>query len=71
MATTICKAITTNVNGAAVYSPEAGHDTPTPIVIRPDESGVLWYWHLTPEDIESERVAQEEAYTKYLAEQDA
>ena len=67
MATKICKAIATNANGATVFSPEPGHDTPTPIVIRPDESGVLWYWHLTPEDIEAERVAQEAAIEAYRA----
>ena len=64
MATKICRAIATDSNGATVFATEAGHDTPTPIVIRPDDAGVLWYWHLTPEDISEE---QEEARVAYDA----
>lgn len=57
----ICRAIATVVNGetivdgkrapssATVFSPEAGHSLPTPIVIRPDENGVQWYWTPEPE----------------------
>lgn len=69
MATKICKAIATDSNGATVFCPEAEHDIPSPIVIRPDESGVLHYWRLTSEDIEAERMAQEAAIEAYRATQ--
>ena len=65
MATTICKAIATDSNGTTVFTSEAGHDTPTPIVIRQDDAGVQWYWHLTPEDIAAEQEAARVAYAAW------
>ena len=57
----ICRAIATVVAGeaivdgkrvpssATVFSPEAGHAIPTPIIIHPDEDGEMWYWTPEPE----------------------
>lgn len=67
MASKICKAIATTNNGATVFSTEDGREIPTPIVIRPDDAGVLWYWHLTPEDIDAERVTADAAAKAYRA----
>ena len=44
-----------------VIIPFDGDEVLNPCIIRPDDAGVLWYWRLTPEDIEAERVAAEEA----------
>lgn len=61
----IVRAIAAEINGVTVFAPEDGRDLPAPINIHPDEDGVQWYWHLTPEDIEAERVASEEAAKAY------
>ena len=65
MADKICRATKTIVTGVLVFAPEPGHHEPHPIIIRPDDSGEMWYWHLTPEDIEAERVAAEAAAKAY------
>lgn len=65
MATKICKVKSAESNGVVSYSAEDGRPEPIPRIIVPDDAGVLWYWHLTPEDIEAERVASEEAAKAY------
>ena len=61
MSTKIAKCLI--VDNAIV--PYEGCEVPNPCIIAPDDAGVLWYWHLTPEDIEAERVASEEAAKAY------
>lgn len=61
----IIRAINIGPEGVTVFAPEDGRPEPQPVYIHPDEDGVQWYWHLTPEDIEAERVASEEAAKAY------
>lgn len=62
----IISAINIGPEGVTVFAPEDGRDLPAPINIHPDEDGVQWYWTPeSPEDIEAERVASEEAAKAY------
>lgn len=62
----ICRAIVSIVDDVTLFEPESPElISSSAISIYPDEDGVQWYWHLTPEDIEAERVASEEAAKAY------
>lgn len=62
----ICRAIATVYTGEAIidgkrvpssvtaFAPEDGREIPDPIVIHPDEDGVLWYWTSEPLEVPAE-----------------
>lgn len=62
----ICKAIITDENSVRSFAPESPELVGASVNIHPDEDGVQWYWTPeSPEDIEAERVASEEAAKAY------
>ena len=48
MATKIVKCNLTDSGGVLVPTPADGREPPTPIIIAPDQAGVLWYWDADP-----------------------
>ena len=75
MSEKICRALCTTETTDAkngkiqtdIFATEDGRPEPIPRIIAPDDAGELWYWHLTPEDIEAERVAADAAAKAYRA----
>lgn len=49
MADKICKAVDIGTDGTTAFAPEPGCAEPRPIIIRPDDSGEMWYWTLDPQ----------------------
>ena len=51
MAAQIVRCNLVDHGGVLVPTPEDGREIQAPIIITPDESGVLWYWTADPAEV--------------------